>query len=60
MEGGTVAVLVIAAIFFGAVAWIEIHSRRQSAKKEPPGSNQVAEQDPETEAPTGKKPEKKR
>jgi hypothetical protein len=60
MEAETIAGLVVAAVFFGSIIWLEIHSRRQSARKDPAASSGKSEQPPESEAPTSDRTKKNR
>jgi preprotein translocase subunit SecG len=53
MEAGTTAVLVLAAVFFGAIIWLAIHSRRQAEHQGPEPNNQ-AEEAAVSEPPSGK------
>lgn len=58
MDAGTIAVLVMTAIFIGSIAGLEIHSRRQAARKDPATTNSTAEK--ETQTPTNEELKKRR
>jgi len=60
MDAGTIAVLVMTVIFIGSIAGLEIHSRRQAARKGPATTNSSAEKAAETQTPTNEEMKKRR